>query len=146
MYKHILVAIDGSELALHAAEDGLALAKALGAKVTAITVTIPWNTIIAGEVATAVPPGNYDHHIQANAEMVLKQVTAAAKARGVACAALQTSDAHPWRAILAAATEHDCDLIVVGSHGRSGLSRLLVGSEAIKLLTHSKLPVLIHRE
>ena len=146
MYKHILLATDGSDLALHAAQEGLDLAKSLGAKVSAITVTIPWNTIIAGEVATAIPPGDYEHRVRANADMILAQVTAAAKARDITCATVQKADAQPWRAILNAATERSCHLIVVGSHGRSGLSRLIVGSEAIKLLTHSKLPVLIHRE
>ena len=146
MYKHILIASDGSDLALHAAQQGVTLAKALGAKVTAITVTIPWHTVIAGEVATAIPPGDYDKRIRVNAESILAKVLTVAKARDVECATLQKSDALPWRAILAAAEERACDLIVVGSHGRSGLSRLLVGSEAIKILTHSKLPVLIHRE
>ena len=145
MYKHILVATDGSELATSAARKGLALAKSLGAKVTAVTVTIPWSTIVAGEVATAIPPGDYDQRIRANAESILAAVTAAAKSEGVACTTKFKSDAQPWRAILDVAKDDGCDLIVVGSHGRSGLARLLVGSEAIKVLTHSKLPVLIHR-
>ncbi len=146
MYKHILIATDGSELALHAAQQGIALAKAVGAKLTAVTVTIPWSTVVAGEVATAIPPGDYDQRVRANADKILGQITSAAKTHDVECSALQLSDSQPWRGILETATKKDCDLIVVGSHGRSGLSRLLVGSEAIKLLTHSKLPVLIHRE
>ncbi len=146
MYKHILLATDGSELARHAVNHGLALAKAVGARVTILTVTLPWSAVAYGDMAVAVPPDDYDRSTTEAAERTLATATTEAKSKGVACTTKHVSDLNPYQAMLKEAEEGKCDLIVVGSHGRSGLTRLLLGSETVKVLTHAKIPVLVWRE
>lgn len=146
MYKNILLATDGSDLAKHAVGHGITLAKILGSKVTVITVTMPWSAVAYGEMAVAIPPEDYDKSVKANAEKILVEAASRAKEAGVSCTTMQASDINPYQAILTAARDKACDLIVVGSHGRSGLSRLLLGSETVKVLTHTKIPVLVWRE
>ena len=146
MYKNILIATDGSDLARHAVAHGLKLAKLVGAKTTIITVTMPWSAVAYGEMAVAIPPNEYDKSVKANADKILAAEAERAKESGVACETLQASDINPYQAILSTAQDKGCDLIVVGSHGRSGLSRILLGSETVKVLTHTKIPVLVWRE
>jgi nucleotide-binding universal stress UspA family protein len=146
MYKHILVATDGSDLAQHAVESGLELAKTLGARVTALTVTMPWEAIAVGEMTVVSPPADYERRANAHAGDVLAKVRSSAEKYGLVFEGLHASHSQPFRAIIDAAEAKGCDLIVVGSHGRTGLERLFIGSQAAKLLTHSKIPVLVHRE
>lgn len=146
MYKHLLLATDGSELAQHAVEHGLTLARTVGAKATIITITMPWSAIAYGEMAVAVPPDDYDANMKEQAGRTLAAAGKLAKDKGVASESMHVSDINPYQAILAAARDKSCDLIVVGSHGRSGISRLLLGSETVKILTHTKIPVLVWRE
>ncbi|MCC7250565.1 universal stress protein [Hyphomicrobium sp.] len=145
MFKHILIATDGSDLAEKAVEQGLNLAKGLGAKVTAVTVTPSWAATVPGEVAVALPVEEYMRATKENATAILSSVEAAAKRVGVACVARHETDRFPAEGIIAAATETGCDLIVMSSHGRRGLRRLLLGSQALEVLTHSTVPVLICR-
>lgn len=146
MYKNILIAVDGSELADKAMGQGLELAKAIGAKVTFVHVTPPWSSIAVGEVAVMFPPEEYEANMKAAAAKLLGKAAAAAKAAGVASTGADSSDPHAYKAILQAAADHGCDLIVMGSHGRRGIAGLLLGSETIKTLTHGKIPVLVYRE
>ena len=146
MYKNILLATDGSDLAKHAVAHGVSLAKLAGAAVTIVTVTLPWSAIVYGDMPVVIPPDDYDNSVKAGAAKVLAEASARAKAAGVPCQALQISDINPYQAILATARDRGCDLIVVGSHGRSGLTRLLLGSETVKVLTHAKIPVMVWRE
>jgi nucleotide-binding universal stress UspA family protein len=146
MYKHILLATDGSELAQHAVAHGLALAKQVGAKATIVTVTQPWTAVAYGELAVAVPPDDFDRTMNQMADRTLAAANELAKKSAVECKTEHLVDLNPYQAILAKAEAIGADLIVVGSHGRSGLSRLLLGSETIKVLTHSKVPVLVWRE
>jgi nucleotide-binding universal stress UspA family protein len=145
MYKHILVATDGSELAAKAVTQALALAKALGAKVTAVTVTEPWTTMVVGEAALAFPVDEYEKAANANAEKALAGVKDAAAKAGVAVETVHVADQFPAEGILSAAKDRRCDLIVMASHGRRGLSRLLLGSQAVAVVTNSTMPVLICR-
>lgn len=145
MYKHILLATDGSELAERAMSDGIALAKALGAKMTAITVILPWRTIAPAEVMISFPEPDYLKGAEALASKVLEKASAAAKDAGVACNTLHRVHEHPWRAITDTAVSENCDLIVMGSHGRTGLVKLVLGSETQNVLAHSEVPVLVHR-
>ncbi len=145
MFKHILIATDGSELAQKAVAQGLEIAKGLGAKVTAITVTEPWVAVAPGEVAMAFPIKEYDESVAANAAQILAAVADAAKAEAVDCTTLHVKDQFPAEGIVETAEKHGCDLIVMASHGRRGLMRFLLGSQAIKVLTHSAIPVLICR-
>jgi len=90
-------------------------------------------------------PIEYKKHAEAHAETVLDTVSAAAKSAGVICETLHVEHAQVYRAIIDAASARKCDLIVMASHGRRGVSAVVLGSETVKVLTHSKIPVLVHR-
>jgi nucleotide-binding universal stress UspA family protein len=145
MFTHILIATDGSELAAKAVSTGLELARQLGAKATAVTATEPWAAVVSGEAAFGFPPDEYEKAAAITAARALSGVTEAARRIGVACATLHAKDRYPAEGILEAAKAHGCDLIVMASHGRRGLTRLLLGSEAVRVLTSSTVPVLICR-
>jgi len=125
MYRHILIPTDGSVLAEHGVAHGLALAKFVGAKVSAINVVEPL-LAVTGDFAS-----------------VLDQVANAAKEAGVPCETIQVENGQPHQAIIATAQDKGCDLIVMSSHGLSGLSMLLMGSVTNKVLTNAKTPVLV---
>lgn len=144
MYKHVLIATDGSELAAKAVATGLELARALGAKVTAVTATEPWTTMMTGEPALVFPIEDYEKAAAQKADRILAEVEAAARQRDVACETVHVED-FPAEGIIATATARGCDLIVMSSHGRRGLARMLLGSQALSVLTHSTIPVLICR-
>lgn len=146
MFKHILLPTDGSEFSERAALYGVRLAQSLNARVTAITVTAPWQAIAIGEVAVAIPEQDYEMRAETNAWNFLNRITDAAKAAGVSRNAVHIRHGSPYEAIIDAAKSHGCDLIVMGSHGRRGIAGLLLGSETVRVLTHSKLPVLVYRE
>lgn len=146
MYKHILIATDGSELADKAVRHGLALAKAVNAKVTLLTVSEPMWSTMPGEMAIAFPYEEYEKATAAKAEMILACVADAAKTKGVGYIAKHSKDQFPADGIVAAAHEGGCDLIVMASHGRHGLAKLVLGSQAAKVVTLSTVPVLVYRE
>lgn len=145
MYKHLLIATDGSELAQKAVDAGLGLAKAVGAKVTAAYVTESWATKVPGEMAIGFPIDAYENSCADNARQILATVAEQAKAKGVACDLKHVKDQFPADGIIALCKAERCDLIVMASHGRRGLSRLLLGSQANQVVTHSDVPVLICR-
>ncbi len=145
MYKNILIATDGSELSRRAVDQGLTLAKAFDAKVITITTTEPWLATAPGEIAIAFPIEDYEKSVGVKAAAILAEVAAVAKQRGLSCETVHIKDEFPAEGILSTADERGCDLIVMGSHGRRGLSRLLLGSQANVVLTHVKIPVLICR-
>jgi nucleotide-binding universal stress UspA family protein len=144
MYKHILIATDGSELAGKAVTTGLTLAKTLGAKATAVNATEPWTAMVTGEAALAFPIEEYEKSAAENAAKILSEVSAAAKKQGVACETVHVND-FPAEGIIATAKAKSCDLIVMASHGRRGIARVLLGSQAMRVLTLSSVPVLICR-
>jgi nucleotide-binding universal stress UspA family protein len=144
LYKHILIATDGSELAGKAVSAGLTLAKALGAKVTAVNATEPWTAMVTGEAALAFPIEEYERSSAENAAKILSEVTDAAKKQGIACDTVHVND-FPAEAIIETVKAKGCDLIVMSSHGRRGLARVLLGSQAMRVLTLSTVPVLICR-
>jgi len=154
MYRHILIATDESDLADHAVTDGLSLAKSVGAKVTVMMVVELWLGVSESAV-TPVPAslqpwtfqevGNYYEQMRKQAASVLDRAADAAKQAGVACDTIQVEDVRPYEAIITTATDRGCDLIVMASHGRSGLSAVVLGSVTNKVLTHTKLPVLVVR-
>lgn len=145
MYRHILIATDGSELSQMALHEGLTLAKALGAKATAVYVSEPWNAIAVGDVAIAFPVDEYDKLQAGNAANVFSRVQNIANEMGTVCDTHHVTNYGPAEGILAAAEKLGCDLIVMASHGRRGLSKMLLGSETNKVVTHSHLPVLVCR-
>lgn len=145
MYKHLLIATDGSELAGKAVNAGLQLAKVLNAKVTAVTVTEPWTAYVTGETAIAFPLDEFEKSVAESAARVLAAVENSAKEIAVDCKGIHVKDQYPAEGILESAKSLGCDLIVMASHGRRGLGRLLLGSAAVSVLTHSTTPVLICR-
>jgi nucleotide-binding universal stress UspA family protein len=145
MYKHLLIATDGSELAQKAVDHGLTLAKALKAKATVVTVTEPWTSIVTGEMVVAFPVEGYEKGAAANAARILSGVRGAAKKAGVPCDTLHVKDRFPAEGIIDAAMSNGCDLIVMASHGRRGLTRFLRGSQANRVVADSTIPVLICR-
>lgn len=148
MYKHLLVPSDGSRLSDKATRTAVELAKRLGAKITAMHVVPPYNVAISGyEVAPVVvfTPAEYRASTAKSSKAALDKVLLAAGTAGVPCTSAAVTDDRPWEAIVRTAKSKKCDLIVMASHGRSGLSGLLLGSETTKVLTHSKIPVLVVR-
>ena len=145
MYAHILIATDGSDLAQRAVEQGLALAKALGSAVTAVTVTEPWTAAVSGEWAVAFPVEEYEKASAANAEKVLDGVQQAAVSLGVTCDAVHVKDQYAAEGIVEEAKARNCDLIVMASHGRRGIAKFVLGSQATRVLAHSSVPLLVCR-
>jgi nucleotide-binding universal stress UspA family protein len=125
MYRHILVPTDGSEFAERGVAHGLALAKSVGAKVFAINVVEPIFAV-TGDFAG-----------------VLDRVAKAAREAGISCETIQLENVPPHQAIIKAAEDKGCDLIVMSSHGLGGLPMLLIGSVTNKVLTYAKTPVLV---
>ncbi len=145
MFKHILIPTDGSDLSRKAVLYGVRLAKESGAKVTALTVAAPYPVAAMDAVLVPVAEDEYDEQSRALGEKALQQVTMAADAAGVPCETIREVHDQPYRAIIDAAHALSCDLIVMASHGRRGISALLLGSETVKVLTHSTIPVLVYR-
>jgi nucleotide-binding universal stress UspA family protein len=145
MYANILIATDGSELAGKAVRHGIDLAKRIGAKTTALTVLPPFHTFTADTQMIEDTPAEYKARMQESAKIALGAVADAAQMAGVACKAIEVENEHPYRAIIETADAQGCDLIVMASHGRHGLSALVLGSETAKVLAHCKVAVLVHR-
>jgi nucleotide-binding universal stress UspA family protein len=145
LFKNILISTDGSDLAAKAVEQGVLFAKEIGAKITAVTVTEPSNLLSVSPTRLEYTPIEYQKHARAYAETVLGTVSDAAKSAGVECETLHTEHEQVYQAIIEAAEARRCDLIVMASHGRRGVSAVVLGSETVKVLTHSKIPVLVYR-
>jgi nucleotide-binding universal stress UspA family protein len=148
MYKHILISTDGSELSQKAIEHGMALAAALGANVTALTVTVPFHAMDSDPKPVVEIPGAADfvHEIlHGHSKRYLEAAEGVARGKGVVCETVQIEHQHPYAAIIETAEGRGCDLIVMASHGRRGISAIVLGSETVKVLTHSSIPVLVHR-
>ena len=140
MYRHILIPTDGSKPAERGVMHGLALAKSLGAKVSVIFVVEPFSEM-SGRFLDVV--SRYAELRKEQATDVLDRTARAAKDAGVSCETIQVENEQPHQAIIAAAADKGCDLIVMSSHGHSGLSVLLLGSVTNKVLTQAKTPVLV---
>jgi nucleotide-binding universal stress UspA family protein len=145
MFKHILIPTDGSELSLKAILYGVRLAKESGAKVTGLTVAQPYQPAGMDTVYIPIDEGDYEEQSRLLTEKAMEQVRMAADAAGVPCETVREVHDQPYRAIIDAAQALQCDLIVMASHGRRGISALLLGSETAKVLTHSTIPVLVYR-
>jgi nucleotide-binding universal stress UspA family protein len=145
LFKNILIATDGSDLAAKAVEQGILFAKEIGAKITAVTVTEPFHVLSVKPSQLEYTPNEYKKHAEAQANKVLAVVSAAAQSAGVDCDVLHVEHAQIYQAIIDAALARRCDLIVMASHGRRGVSAVVLGSETVKVLTHSKIPVLVYR-
>ena len=145
MYTNILIPTDGSELAGKAVQHGIALAKRIGAKATVLTVLRPFHTLTIDTQMIEDTPAQYKVRMKEHAEKTLGAAARAAQAAGVACETVQVEHEHPYQAIIDTSGSKGCDLIVMASHGRHGISAIVLGSETVKVLTHCKIPVLVHR-
>ena len=147
MYKHILVATDGSKLSGKAVTHAIALARSLGARLTAFHASpdYPLPVYADGVVYEPLSRREYAAACAKEADKILSPVSAMAKRARVRFDQAHSISATPWEAILAAARKNKCDAIVMASHGRRGVSALLLGSETQKVLTHSKVPVIVVR-
>ena len=145
MFKHILLPTDGSELSEAAVRNGIDFAKRLQAKVTGLCV-VPKDY---SSYYDAEYPGGVKERAEAQrkekAKIYLSVITNAAQNEGVACEVVMKMSDQPYEAIVKMAEQKGCDLIMMASHGRRGVGALLLGSETQKVLTHSKIPVLIYR-
>jgi len=145
MYKHILMSTDGSEIANKAIPHAIGMAKALGANLSAVTVTEPYEAVVVPQAGGMMLPADYKKQCDANADKILSTVRDAAQIAGIECNAVHVDNRLPYVGIMEAAEKVDADLIVLSSHGRRGIAGLLLGSETAKLLTHTKVPVLVVR-
>jgi nucleotide-binding universal stress UspA family protein len=148
MYANILLSTDGSDVAKRGVAHGIALAKALNAKVTVITVTEPLPVDYGSGHASGWIPSQeeFDSFEIANKEhagKVLDEVRAKAEQIGISAELLHVPNAHPATAIIEAAKSRGCDLIVMASHGRRGLRKLLLGSQTSEVLVNGSVPVLV---
>ncbi len=145
MYKNILIATDGSELADKAVRHGISLAKAIGARITVLTVKVPFHVFTLNTEAVEDTRAEYNQQMAQSRTKLLRDISNAAEAAGVPCETVLSEHEHPYLAIIDLAKAKSCDLITMASHGRRGVSAMVLGSETIKVLTHSKIPVLVHR-
>lgn len=145
MFKHILLPTDGSPLSEIAIAKGLAFAKTLGAKATGIHVTPKFHLLTYRSEALEESRQQYEADAKQHADQYLTSLARAAEAAGVPCDTVAVTGDHPYEAIIATAEDRHCDLIVMASHGRKGLQAMLLGSETNKVLTHTKIPVLVLR-
>jgi nucleotide-binding universal stress UspA family protein len=148
MYKHMLVPTDGSKLSEKAIKIAARFAAASGARITAIYVVpegVP--TLFSGEklYGSGVLGRQYRALVKSEANKALAVVEIEAEIAGVPYASVRAVAESPWRAILRAARSRHCDLIVMASHGRSGVKALALGSQTTRILAHSKIPVLVCR-
>lgn len=146
MFKHILLPTDGSGLSEIAVENGVRFAEAIGAQVTGLYVVVErepesFENYAPVEVKAPAP----DEVAQQEADKYLGAIAARARAAGVACETLVLRSTSAHRAIIQAATERGCDLIIMASHGRKGITGELVGSETARVITNCRIPVLVYR-
>lgn len=145
MFKHILIPTDGSDLATMAVDKGLALAAAIGAKATVMTVTEPFHILSTHAAQLESSRASYDADATAHAQAILRAAADKAAAAGVTAETHHKWHDNPYEAIIDTAMELGCDLIAMASHGRRGMSAVVMGSQATKILTHSRIPVLVYR-
>lgn len=143
MYKHLLLPTDGSALSDFAVQNALQLAHALGAKVTGITVMPEYHMLSYAAETLQDTRQMFESDQRRHADQCLSRLAEEATRADVFCDTAAVSGDHPYEQIIAAAEQRGCDLIVMASHGRKGIKAMLLGSETHKVLTHTKIPVLV---
>jgi nucleotide-binding universal stress UspA family protein len=146
MYQHILLPTDGSELSKAAIREGVSLARALGAKITVMTVTEPFHGVSPDAAMIADTPEKHAERMAAVARRYLDDARKIAAAAAVSCETVHVENDHPYKAIIDTAKDRICDAICMASHGRRGLSAVVLGSETLKVLTHGATPVIVYRQ
>lgn len=144
MYKRILVPTDGSDITRTAVQTAIQLAKVTGAKLYVLSVKEPFPYSAVTEMQPSPPQEFYDAQERIAATRV-KEVADLCDTASVPCEAATVEALHPWEAIIEHARSRECELIVMASHGRRGVAALLLGSETTRVLTHTRIPVLVVR-
>lgn len=146
-YRRILVATDGSARARRAARTAAALARKAGARLLAVCVVLERVPTLfnAGLYASPALSPQLRQLLRREADQALHDVEREAKRHGVTCESHRVHGAHAWKSIVGTARRHGCDLIVMGSHGRDAMAAALLGSETMRVLAHSKIPLLVCR-
>ncbi len=147
MFKHILIPTDGSGLSEKAIRAGVEMARAMGAKVTGLFAAPAPTPLVYGDFMPVgyMPPDLHAEVIQKASRHHLAVIEKAAREAGIGVNCISVTSEYPADAIVEAARTQRCDLIFMASHGRRGLAGLVLGSETHKVLTHSKIPVLVYR-
>ena len=145
MYHHILIPTDGSPLSTVAVEHSMDFARDANAKVTVLTVVSPFHVFSANAAELTDTRADYERRARMQAADILTDAQLKAKARGVPCEVEQVESDSPYDVIIRTADKRGCDLIAMASHGRRGVAAIVLGSETLKVLTHSKIPVLVYR-
>jgi nucleotide-binding universal stress UspA family protein len=147
MFKNILVPTDGSKLSVKAAKSAVKLAKSIGAKVTGFYAAPDYSSTYYGDGYVLPSPSakTQAEAAQKQARQCLSTIEVEAEVEKVPCEVFHVISDSPYEAIIDAAKKKKCDLILMASHGRRGLSGLVLGSETHKVLIHSKIPVLVCR-
>ncbi|MEK6426092.1 MAG: universal stress protein [Burkholderia gladioli] len=145
MFKHILVPTDGSTLSHKAIDGAIDLARTVGARVTAYACLPHYPCSPFAMEAVVEPPVDFRARCEREARTHLDEVEAAARQAGVACDSCTSLHPSPYLGIIEAAERGGCDVIFMASHGRRGLGGLLIGSETQRVLTHTKIPVIVYR-
>lgn len=145
MYKHILIPTDGSALSEKAVKQGAQFARSINARVTGITVSPTFHSFALRPSMVALTPEQHRQDSETRARSILAAVEDAARTAGVPFEGVHVLNDHPYEAIIDTAKQRGCDLIFMASHGRRGIYALLLGSETVKVLTHTDIPVLVCR-
>ena len=145
MFKHILIPTDGSELSNLAIAHGIKFANEINARVTGLTVTMPFHFFALDGMQIADTAEQYAKDSKALAMRNLTVLKDAASAAGVECELVHRESEHPYEEIVKTAQTQGCDVIFQASHGRRGMRALVMGSETHKVLRHTKIPVLVFR-
>lgn len=145
MFTHILLPTDGSPPSEAAIQQGMKLAKEINAKVTGFHAMPEFHVFTYKTEMLEDTKGQFARDSRAHAQQYLDAIETAAKEAGVTCDTTYATNDHPYEAIIEAAEKNGCDLIMMASHGRRGAKGVLIGSETQKVLTHTKIPVLVYR-
>ena len=145
MYKNILIPTDGSELAEKAVNHGIALAKTVGAKIVVLTVYEPYRIVTVDPLMVEYTPEEYKKMAEKNGRKIVSNAADMAQGVGVPCETVVMEHDRIYQAIVDTAASKGCDLITMASHGRRGVTAMLIGSVTLKVLTHTSIPVLVHR-
>jgi nucleotide-binding universal stress UspA family protein len=143
--KHILIPADGPKLAAQPVDKGVALAASVGAAVTVVTVTEPFHILSTDAMQVESTRASYDIDAGAYADRILAAARDKAAVAGVPVETHHKWHDSPYQAIIDTALEEGCDLVAMASHGRRGMAAVVMGSQATRILTHSKIPVLVYR-
>jgi nucleotide-binding universal stress UspA family protein len=145
MFKHILLPTDGSELSAAAIQQGIRFAKSIGAKVTGLCVMPLQHSFFYETEIPMEALEQADQRYKQQAEKYLAVIEKTAREGGVACSVVYERSDLPYEVIIRVSEQKGCDLIMMASHGRRGVGAFILGSETQKVLTHTKIPVLVFR-